>query len=436
MKNSIERCFLEKREKRADMKEEQTHYQCTSACSRGASTLPHPEGVPVQLFMSQQNAVSSVQSKEEFKRTLIYTVDLHQKCPSISVGTAVSICKIVETALLLGCGSDLSLNNNRVLVKSKAVQAEIVAEKVELKTVFALVHGERGEQNLKILIASIMCSYNREDWTELSKMAEVAGADALELNLSCPHGMGERGMGLACGQDPELVRNICRWVRQAVQIPFFAKLTPNVTDIVNIAMAAQEGGADGVTATNTVSGVMGLKADSTPWPAVGGGLRTTYGGMSGNAIRPIALRAVSAIARALPGFPILATGGIDSAESGLQFLHSGASVLQVCSAIQNQDFTVIDDYCSGLRALLYLKSIEELKDWNGQSPATMRHQKGKPVPRIADLMGKKLPSFGPYLEQRKKIIAENKIRLKEQSMAAVLPEKKHFIPKKSIPAIK
>ncbi|XP_064520756.1 dihydropyrimidine dehydrogenase [NADP(+)] isoform X1 [Pseudopipra pipra] len=287
-----------------------------------------------------------------------------------------------------------------------------------------------------VLIASIMCSYSREDWTELSKMAEVAGADALELNLSCPHGMGERGMGLACGQDPELVRNICRWVRQAVQIPFFAKLTPNVTDIVNIATAAQEGGADGVTATNTVSGLMGLKADSTPWPAVGRGLRTTYGGMSGNAIRPIALRAVSAIARALPGFPILATGGIDSAEAGLQFLHSGASVLQVCSAIQNQDFTVIEDYCTGLQALLYLKSIEELEDWNGQSPATMRHQKGKPVPRIADLMGKKLPSFGPYLEQRKKIIAENKIKLKAQNMTAVLPEKKHFIPKKPIPAIK
>uniref|UniRef100_A0A8V1A411 Dihydropyrimidine dehydrogenase [NADP(+)] n=1 Tax=Gallus gallus TaxID=9031 RepID=A0A8V1A411_CHICK len=288
----------------------------------------------------------------------------------------------------------------------------------------------------KILIASIMCSYSKDDWTELSKMAEAAGADALELNLSCPHGMGERGMGLACGQDPELVRNICRWVRQAVQIPFFAKLTPNVTDIVNIAVAAQEGGADGVTATNTVSGLMGLKADGTPWPAVGAGLRTTYGGVSGNAIRPIALRAVSAIARALPGFPILATGGIDSAESGLQFLHSGASVLQVCSAIQNQDFTVIDDYCTGLRALLYLKSIEELEDWNGQSPTTMRHQKGKPVSGIADLIGKKLPSFGPYLEQRKKIIAENKMKLKEQGTAAVLPEKKHFIPKKPIPAIK
>lgn len=119
-----------------------------------------------------------------------------------------------------------------------------------------------------------MCSYNESDWTELARMAAAAGADALELNLSCPHGMGERGMGLACGQvnipvrwitsfiplyiyrqDPELVRNICRWVRAAVTIPFFAKLTPNVTSIVAIAKAAYEGQADGVTATNTVSGL-------------------------------------------------------------------------------------------------------------------------------------------------------------------------------------
>lgn len=243
-------------------------------------------------------------------------------------------------------------------------------------------------------------------------------------------------MGLACGQDPELVRNICRWVRQAVRVPFFAKLTPNVTDIVSIARAAKEGGADGVTATNTVSGLMGLKADGTPWPAVGIGRRTTYGGVSGTAIRPIALRAVTAIARALPGFPILATGGIDSAESGLQFLHSGASVLQVCSAIQNQDFTVIEDYCTGLKALLYLKSIEELADWDGQSPPIISHQKGKPVPRVAELMGQKLPSFGPYLEQRKKIIAASKIRQKDQNTACSPLQRKHFNSQKPIPAIK
>lgn len=84
-----------------------------------------------------------------------------------------------------------------------------------------------------------------------------------------------------------------------------------------------------MTATNTLSGLMGLNANGEPWPGVGNDKRTTYGGVSGNAIRPVALRAVSAIARALPGFPILATGGIDSAESALQFIHCGATVVQV-----------------------------------------------------------------------------------------------------------
>ncbi|XP_045158402.2 dihydropyrimidine dehydrogenase [NADP(+)]-like [Mercenaria mercenaria] len=256
----------------------------------------------------------------------------------------------------------------------------------------------------KIIIASIMCSFSKEDWTELAQMAEAAGADALELNLSCPHGMGERGMGLACGQDPELVRNICRWVRAAVKIPFFAKLTPNVTSVVSIARAAYEGKADGVTATNTVSGLMGLKGQGQAWPNVGKSKKTTYGGVSGNAIRPIALRAVSAVAKELPGFPILATGGIDSAEAGLQFLHAGASVLQVCSAVQNQDFTLIDDYVTGLKALLYLNSLDDMSNWDGQSPPTVKHQQGKPVPKLNELIGKGIPSFGPYKEKRTEVV--------------------------------
>jgi len=238
-----------------------------------------------------------------------------------------------------------------------------------------------------IIIASIMCSYEKSDWQTLAKMSEEAGSDALELNLSCPHGMGERGMGLACGQDPELVLNICKWVREVTKIPFFAKLTPNVTDILEIAKAAKEGGADGVTATNTVSGLMGLKPDTTAWPAVGHQKKTTYGGMSGNAIRPIALRAVTHIARHLPGFPILATGGIDSAESGLQFLYGGATVLQVCSAVQNQDFTVVDDYITGLKALLYLNSYDSFKHWEGQAPPTPKHQTGKII-QVKDIIGK------------------------------------------------
>ncbi|EDV95106.1 dihydropyrimidine dehydrogenase [NADP(+)] [Drosophila grimshawi] len=255
----------------------------------------------------------------------------------------------------------------------------------------------------KIIIASIMCSYNEADWTELATKAEASGADALELNLSCPHGMGESGMGLACGQEPKLVMDISRWVRKAVKVPFFIKLTPNITDIVSIARAAQLGGADGGSAINTVQGLMSLKADATAWPAIGKEQRTTYGGVSGNATRPMALRAVSEIAKKLPGFAILGIGGIDSGEVALQFLQAGATVLQICSSVQNQDFTLIDDYCTSLKTLLYLKANPPPVNgtfWDGQSPPTPVHQKGKPVIHLTGTGNQTLGYFGPYQKQR------------------------------------
>ncbi|VDK24858.1 unnamed protein product [Taenia asiatica] len=212
----------------------------------------------------------------------------------------------------------------------------------------------------KRVIASIMAKFDEADWREITERTLMAGPDAVELNLSCPHGMGERGMGMACGQDPRLVREICKWVKSVTGagVPVFAKLTPNVSDILEIAQAAQDGGADGVTAINTVSGIMHFDSDSSPWPRIGKERRTTYGGLSGNLVRPMALRAVSWIAKKLPGFPILATGGIDSAEAGMQFLQAGASILQVSSAIQNQDFTIIEDMVTGLKAGLYLDGRE------------------------------------------------------------------------------
>jgi len=259
-----------------------------------------------------------------------------------------------------------------------------------------------------VIIASIMCSYSKEDWQELAILAQTSNPDALELNLSCPHGMGERGMGLACGQDPDMVRNICGWVKEVSRIPVFAKLTPNVTNIVQIARAAQEGGADGVTAINTVSGLMGLNAKGNAWPSVGNEKKTTYGGVSGNAVKPIALKAISSIAKNLPGFPILATGGIDSADVTWQMLMAGASVMQVSSAIQNQDFTLIEDYIIGLKTLLYMQTLEGVDDWDGQSPPTARTYKGKPVVELQAILGKNLPNFGNYAKQKQAAMVELK----------------------------
>jgi len=259
-----------------------------------------------------------------------------------------------------------------------------------------------------VIIASIMCSYSKEDWQELALLAQTSGPDALELNLSCPHGMGERGMGLACGQDPDMVENICKWVKEVSRIPVFAKLTPNVTNIVKIARAAQDGGADGVTAINTVSGLMGLNAKGNAWPSVGVEKKTTYGGVSGNAVKPMALKAISSIAKNLPGFPILATGGIDSADVTWQFLMTGASVMQVSSAIQNQDFTILDDWMTGLKTLLYMQTLEGVDDWDGQSPPTARTYKGKPVIDLQSALGKNLPNFGPFAKEKATAIANMK----------------------------
>ncbi|KAK4336631.1 hypothetical protein RND71_043743 [Anisodus tanguticus] len=269
----------------------------------------------------------------------------------------------------------------------------------------------------KIIIASIMCSYNEEDWTELSQQIEAAGADMLELNLSCPHGVAERGFGLACGQDPKLVEQISRWLRKAVKIPFFIKLTSNTTDILELAKAAQAGGADGVTATNTLSGLMGLRPHSgNPWPAIGKESKTTYGGMSGQLLKPVALRATSLIARKLPGYNIMGTGGIDSAHVAMQFIQAGAGLLQVCSAVQNQDFTLIEDYKTGLQAALYLSAHQPTLHWQGQSPPTGKHQKGKPVYELEE----SLPNFGKYLEKREDLDPKQQVVAKIDEMNALV----------------
>ena len=124
------------------------------------------------------------------------------------------------------------MKNSLIFLKPKIVQTFTIRKD---KILFVFVSNGCSQtiiifsEQKKYLFYSIMCSYNKEDWQELAQMAEASGTDALELNLSCPHGMGERGMGLACGQDHDMVRNICSWVKAVVTIPFFAKLTPNVS---------------------------------------------------------------------------------------------------------------------------------------------------------------------------------------------------------------
>ncbi|MFA5394870.1 MAG: 4Fe-4S dicluster-binding protein [Methanogenium sp.] len=168
---------------------------------------------------------------------------------------------------------------------------------------------------------------------------ENAGADAIELNFSCPHGMPERGVGAAIGQHADLVRELTHVVRGVVEIPLIVKLTPNVTDIIPIARAATEGGADILSAINSVQCLMGVNLDTLePLPSVGG--CSTYGGYSGPAIKPIGLRVVSQIAQELP-VPIMGIGGISSWQDAAEYIAVGASAVQVCTSIVSSNHLCI-----------------------------------------------------------------------------------------------
>ena len=120
------------------------------------------------------------------------------------------------------------------------------------------------------VIASLMVASNREAWHEIVARSEGAGADGLELNFGCPHGMSERGMGSAVGQVPEYAQMITEWVKEKARTPVLVKLTPNITDIRTVARAAKRGGADGLSAINTINSITGIDLDTfTPRPECG-----------------------------------------------------------------------------------------------------------------------------------------------------------------------
>ena len=234
----------------------------------------------------------------------------------------------------------------------------------------------------KIIVGSIMASYDQNDWEELAKMSERAQFDILELNLSCNHGMPDKGMGRACSDVPEVVEDIVRWVRKHYTRPVFVKLSPNSTITEQITESTIKAGGAGVSATNTMYSFMDPKPNMEPYPAVGPSKQTFFGGACGSVLRPIALRVATNIASdpKLDAAELMATGGIINAQHALAYAQYGrCSVFQIASAVQEQDFGIIEDLNSGLRALLYLSKRDDLikKGWIGQSPPVHAFQKLK-----------------------------------------------------------
>ena len=191
-----------------------------------------------------------------------------------------------------------------------------------------------------VLVASVMEEYKKEAWQTIIKEVQETGVDAFELNLSCPHGMPERKMGMAMGEDPTLCEEVLGWVKQVSKIPVWAKMTPNVGDPKAPAKAAVKGGADGISAINTILSVIGVDLRTLrPMPTVEN--YSVPGGYSGQAVRPIALRQCMEIARALPGVPLSGMGGIETGYDAAQFFLLGSHTVQVCTGAMLQGYEVI-----------------------------------------------------------------------------------------------
>lgn len=210
----------------------------------------------------------------------------------------------------------------------------------------------------KILIASLMGDATCESWQAVTRQVAAAGADAVELNFSCPNGVTAQGLGLAIGQDPAHISEITQWVKSVSAVPVLVKLTPNVTDIAAMAEAAVKGGADAIAAINTVSSLIGVDIENlNPLPAVAN--QSTYGGYSGLAVKPIGLRCVSQI-RARVDVPVYGMGGIGDWQSAVEYIAVGAGAVQICTAVMLHGMGIIKPMMAGLTDYMSRKGFDSL----------------------------------------------------------------------------
>lgn len=219
----------------------------------------------------------------------------------------------------------------------------------------------------RVLVGSIMESYEKGRWQEVAGRCLEAGCDSLELNFSCPHGHPETGMGAAMGQNPAMCEEVTGWVVEvAGGRPVWAKMTPNITDITAPARAAKAGGASGVSAINTILACIGINLKTLkPQPTVEG--HSTFGGYSYLAVKPIALRMVAEIAQALPGFSISGIGGVTCADDAIEHILVGANNVQSCTGPMLQGFEMVQEMIEGTEAFMEQHGFEKLEDMVGAS---------------------------------------------------------------------
>jgi dihydropyrimidine dehydrogenase (NAD+) subunit PreA len=218
-----------------------------------------------------------------------------------------------------------------------------------------------------VIVASLMVESKRESWHDIVERTEDTGADGLELNFGCPHGMSERGMGSAVGQVPEYCEQITAWVKEKARTPVIVKLTPNIADIRMPARAAKRAGADALSAINTINSITGIDLDTfEPRPNVDG--KSSHGGYCGPAVKPIALNMVQQVmADPASALPLSGIGGIGSWHDAAEFILLGCSTVQVCTAVMHYGYRIVEDMKDGLLAWMAQKGFPTIDNFRGLS---------------------------------------------------------------------
>ncbi|MBC7888742.1 MAG: NAD-dependent dihydropyrimidine dehydrogenase subunit PreA [Ferruginibacter sp.] len=226
----------------------------------------------------------------------------------------------------------------------------------------------------RAMVVSLMADNDPASWHELIKKVEDTGAHGLELNFGCPHGMTERGMGAAVGQDPEIARMVVEWVMEKATIPVITKLTPNVHSPVPTGKACVEAGTNGLSLINTIQSVTGINLDTlVPNPYVAG--KSVFGGYCGPAVKPIALKMLTTISQdpTTSSVPVSGIGGVSDWRDAVEFMLLGASNVQVCTAAMKHGFRIIEDLCEGLNNWMDEKGYNTIYDFIGKSVEKITH---------------------------------------------------------------
>ena len=289
----------------------------------------------------------------------------YQNCKAFELGWGGSVWKTIGEPVMNVCNRYGGLDHNGEKLFGLN-NVELISDR-PIETNFKEIAETKKLWPDRAVVVSLMVESKKEAWHDIVKRTIDTGADGIELNYGCPHGMSERGMGAAVGQVPEYCKMITEWVTEVSTIPVLIKLTPNVTDIRYPARAAKQANADGLSLINTINSIIGVDLDTLKiQPTIAG--KSSHGGFAGPAVKPIALHLLSQVASDRKiNLPISGVGGISTWKDAVEFILLGSTSVQICTAVMHYGFRIIDDLVEGLTNWMESKGFSNIDDFKGRA---------------------------------------------------------------------